>query len=631
MFNFNTFSLVLFSGKGGVGKTTLSCGFALQWAKEFPHEQILLLSTDPAHSLGDVLQIKVTDQAENVGNLPNLKVRALDAETLLTAFKARYGSVLELLVERGSFVEGEDLTPVWDLDWPGIDELMGLLEIQRLFHDKVVDRIVVDMAPSGHALNLLELMDFLDNLLASLTLFQEKHHTISQSFTGRYQPDQADEFLAEMQDQLATGRSQLQDQEKTACFVVAIPEPMSWLETGRFLDALKGLNIPVGGLLINHLVSESQNLDRYQEQQKLLQQFQDIAEDHPIYTIPELPTEPLGTDALKTLFSKLEILTVSEKSDQPFIPTQPLEFPSFLAKFSDFIAENRRLIIVGGKGGVGKTTVAAAIGWEMAQQYPQRKIQMVSIDPAHSLGDAFGLKLNHQPIAITENLFGQEIDSTEVLNQFREDYLWELAEMMSGDKNDPNATLQLAYGPEAWRRIVSQSLPGIDEMLSLVEVMDLLESHELDLIILDTAPTGHLLRFLEMPTAMSEWLAWIFKLWIKYQDVLGRTEFMGRLRTLRQRVVKAQKKLQDPNYTEFIGVVQAQVAIVAEAERLTASLTEKGISQRYIVQNRFEAGQEFVTGKFPNQTLVILPTLPRSVEPIVRIKEAAKMLFYSRE
>ncbi|SKB15721.1 Arsenite-antimonite (ArsAB) efflux family [Planktothrix sp. PCC 11201] len=628
MFNSNTLSLALLSGKGGVGKTTLSCGFALNWAKKFPKEQILLISTDPAHSLGDVLQIPVTDQAEVIKNFPNLKVRAIESETLLTKFKTRYGAVLELLVERGSFVEGEDLTPVWDLDWPGIDELMGLLEIQRLFHDQVVDRVVVDMAPSGHALNLLELMDFLDNLLASLTLFQEKHRTISQSFTGRYQSDQADVFLEEMQEELASGRSRLQNQEKTACFVVAIPEPMSWLETQRFLEALQGLKIPVGGLFINHLVSQSQNLDRYQEQQKLLKQFQDISDHHPIFTIPELSTEPLGTIALETLFSQLQPLIISEDlEEQIFIPSQPLEFSTPLAKLSDFIEENRRLIIVGGKGGVGKTTVAAAIGWEMAERYSDKKIQMVSIDPAHSLGDAFGLKLSHEPMAITPNLFGQEIDADQVLNQFREDYLWELAEMMSGEKDDPNAMLKLAYGPEAWRRIVSQSLPGIDEMLSLVEVMDLLESHELDLIILDTAPTGHLLRFLEMPTAMSEWLAWIFKLWIKYQNVLGRTEFMGRLRNLRQRVVKAQKKLQDPNYTEFIGVIQGQIAIVAEAKRLTESLIEKGISQRFIIQNRWELGQELVTDQFPDQTLIILPNLSRSVEPIVRIKDAAKIIF----
>lgn len=77
---YDTRHLVMFSGKGGVGKTTLSCGFARRWAKLFPEEQILLISTDPAHSLGDVLQTEVSDQASPVKDLPNLKVRALDAE-----------------------------------------------------------------------------------------------------------------------------------------------------------------------------------------------------------------------------------------------------------------------------------------------------------------------------------------------------------------------------------------------------------------------------------------------------------------------------------------------------------------------------------------------------------------------
>ncbi|MDJ0670324.1 MAG: ArsA-related P-loop ATPase, partial [Microcystis sp. M53598_WE2] len=99
---YDTRHLVMFSGKGGVGKTTLSCGFARRWAKLFPEEQILLISTDPAHSLGDVLQTEVSDQASPVKDLPNLKVRALDAEKLLLEFKEKYGKFLELLVERGS-------------------------------------------------------------------------------------------------------------------------------------------------------------------------------------------------------------------------------------------------------------------------------------------------------------------------------------------------------------------------------------------------------------------------------------------------------------------------------------------------------------------------------------------------
>ena len=156
MVKYDSLHLAMFSGKGGVGKTTIACGFARRWARLFPNEQILLISTDPAHSLGDVLQTKVQDNALPLPDLPNLSVRALDAKELLLEFKAKNGKFLEVLVERGSFVEGEDLTPVWDLDWPGLDEVMGLLEIQRLLTEKVVDRVVVDMAPSGHTLNLLE-------------------------------------------------------------------------------------------------------------------------------------------------------------------------------------------------------------------------------------------------------------------------------------------------------------------------------------------------------------------------------------------------------------------------------------------------------------------------------------------
>ncbi|MGL5194372.1 MAG: ArsA family ATPase, partial [Chroococcales cyanobacterium] len=275
---------------------------------------------------------------------------------------------------------------------------------------------------------------------------------------------------------------------------------------------------------------------------------------------------------------------------------------------------------------VGKTTVAAALGWGLAQRYPDKKIRVISIDPAHSLGDAFGQDLGHEPLQITDNLSGQEIDAEVILEQFRDNYLWELAEMMSGEGPNPG-NIKIAYTPEAWRMLVAQALPGIDEMLSLIEVFDLLNRNEQDLIILDTAPTGHLLRFLEMPAALSDWLAWIFKLWIQYQNVLGRVEFMGRLRKLRQQVVKAQKQLKDADYTEFIGVIQAQAAILSEQVRLTESLAKMEVPQRYVVHNRYRPGGEIEGGLFPAQTVIRLPVLPRSVSALERIQGAADLLF----
>jgi arsenite-transporting ATPase len=614
----------MFSGKGGVGKTTTSCTFARYWAKQFPEETILLLSTDPAHSLGDVLLTEVKDYASPLPDLPNLSVQSLDAEKLLLEFKAKYSKFLELLVERGSLADGQDLAPVWDLDWPGLNELMGLLEIQRLLSEKKVDRIVVDMAPSGHTLNLLRLEDFLDVILNSLELFQKKHQVITETLTGRYTLDEVDDFLADLKFQLAEGRRLLQDDQFTACIVVAVSEPMCFAETERFIASLKTLNVPYGGIVINRIVSDSSiEPDRYAEQQNFINKFLKISQSKPVFTVPQQQFAPLGGLALDNLAPQIQNIDHVELISPPAIQW-PTKIPP---SFTDFVAEGCQLIVVGGKGGVGKTTVSAAMAWALANRYPNKKIRVISIDPAHSLGDAFGEKLEHEAKSLAPNLTGQEINADKILDQFRADYLWELADMISGEGTEADSTINIAYLPEAWRQIMSQALPGIDEMLSLITIMDLLDSNQQDLIILDTAPTGHLLQFLSMPTALGDWLSWIFKLWMKYQDVLGRVDFIGRLRSLRQQVVQAQKKLKNPKHTQFVGVIQAEAAIIAEHIRLTESLKTIGIQQRYVVQNRYTQDVEIESSLFPQQTIIRLPNLPRSVEPIARITAAANLLF----
>lgn len=599
--SFDFLRLAMFSGKGGVGKSTLSSGFARRWAKQFPTERILLLSTDPAHSLGDVLQMEVNNTARSLEDLPNLSVRALDSGLLLKDFKANYGEVLERLVERGSFVEKGDLSSVWDLSWSGLDELMGILEIQRLLKDQIVDRIVVDMAPSGHTLALFNLMDFLQEFLAALELFQQKHRTMSETFTGRYTPDEVDRFLESMQQDLTYGRELLQDRSRSACFIVAIAEWLSLRESQRFHQSLETLQIPFGGIFINQI---------HNGNEALIQKFQDTFEPGSIITIPQQNEEPIGGTAIDYLIS--QIGASSSISIAPSIQ------PSI--KLPDFIAEGRKLLLIGGKGGVGKTTVAAAIALNLSQQHPDKKIRVISIDPAHSLGDAFGTQLGHKAIELSPNLSAQEIDARSMLDDFREAYLWELADMMSGETGDES--LQIAYTPEAWRKIMAQALPGIEEMLSLIEVMELLDSQAQDLIILDTAPTGHLLRFLEMPSVLSDWLAWIFKLWLKYQNVIGHTEFMGRLRTLRQRIVQTHKKLQNAEHTEFIGVVQNRSTILAETERLIQSLEQLQVHQRYVVHNRAEQSIDSFGGK----AIVTLPNISAELPPFAQLEKVAELL-----
>ncbi len=612
------------SGKGGVGKTTLSCGFARQLAQQHPDERVLLLSTDPAHSLGDVLQMAVTNLPTPLPDLPQVQVRALDAAALLEQFRADYGTVLELLVERGSFVEGNDLSPVWDMGWPGLDELMALLEIQRILRDREADRVVVDMAPSGHTLSLFALMDFLDILLEALGEFQQKHRTLTETLSGRYTSDQADQFIQDMCHDLEQGRTLIQDRERATCWVVGIPEPMSQLESDRFITALGCLGVPLGGVVINQVLCQGAHIVDLQN--PVLAAFQAMAQGQPVLWVPLQTGEPLGGTALDALIAQAQPLVLDQEPGAAAVGEPVLQWPQPIAPgIEDLIAAGRRLIIVGGKGGVGKTTVSAALGWGLAERYPTANLRVMSIDPAHSLADAFGQPLGHEPTLLRPNLQAQEVSAEVVLDQFRTDYLWDLADMMAGD-GEIAGGIHMAYGPAAWRQIVAQALPGIDEMLSLITVMDLLERNEQQLIVLDTAPTGHLLRFLEMPTALGDWLGWIFKLWIKYKDVVGRVEFMGRLRTLRQRVLAAQTKLQDPQYTEFIGVVQNQSAILAEASRLTHTLSDRGIAQRYVVHNRYQPGQDLPSELFPQQCIVRLAGLPPAPHPFDQVKQAAHLL-----
>ncbi|MFS8803189.1 ArsA family ATPase [Synechococcus sp. R55.6] len=603
--------LLLFSGKGGVGKTTLTCALARQLAQVDPQRRLLLMSTDPAHSLGDVLQISVTDVAQPLPDRPNLQVRALQAEILLRSFRQTYGPALELIAERGSWFGREDLLPIWDLAWPGVDELMAILEVNRLLAREEVDTVILDTAPTGHTLRLLELPDFLDNLLAVFATFQAKHREIAQALTGTYRPDEADAFLAQLQRELEGGKARLTNPESTSAWLVMIPEQLSVAETRRFCQQLQNRRVPIGGLLVNQVLLARENnsqpslpaalpsslyLARQQEQRRVLKALQEELPGYSIWVCPYQLQEPVGLAALDELVQQLrplpEVLLQLEG-----IPEQKAEsqekrkslfstlFPSFkgIPALPDFLAQGIRLVLVGGKGGVGKTTVAGALAWNLAKRHPDKQLLLVSIDPAHSLGDLFQTKLGQDPIPLLPNLLGQEVDAAVVLEQFRQDYLEEVAAILAGEGT---AGVEVQYDPQAWRQLLQMPPPGLDEVMALLSVLRQETSGQFDLVVLDTAPTGHLLRFLQMPQALEGWVSLALKLWLKYRDVVGRPEWAQRMRELLAQVRQLRQQLQDPQFVTFIPVFNPEQAVLAETERLLAELDALGIPHPYAVLNR---------------------------------------------
>lgn len=599
--------LLLFSGKGGVGKTTLTCALARQLAQVDPQRRLLLMSTDPAHSLGDVLQISVTDVAQPLPDRPNLQVRALQAEILLRSFRQTYGPALELIAERGSWFGREDLLPIWDLAWPGVDELMAILEVNRLLAGEEVDTVILDTAPTGHTLRLLELPDFLDNLLAVFATFQAKHREIAQALTGTYRPDEADAFLAQLQRELEGGKARLTTPESTSAWLVMIPEQLSVAETRRFCQQLQNRRVPIGGLLVNQVLLARENNSqpslpaalpsplysaRQQEQRRVLKALQEELPGYSIWVCPYQLQEPVGLAALDELVQQLrplpevllELEGIPEQRAERESPFSTL-FPSFrgIPSLPDFLTQGIRLVLVGGKGGVGKTTVAGALAWNLAKRHPDKQLLLVSIDPAHSLGDLFQTKLGQDPIPLLPNLLGQEIDAAVVLEQFRQDYLEEVAAILAGEGT---AGVEVQYDPQAWRQLLQMPPPGLDEVMALLSVLRQETSGQFDLVVLDTAPTGHLLRFLQMPQALEGWVSLALKLWLKYRDVVGRPEWAQRMRELLAQVRQLRQQLQDPQLVTFIPVFNPEQAVLAETERLLAELDALGIPHPYAVLNR---------------------------------------------
>ncbi|MDE3075912.1 MAG: ArsA family ATPase, partial [Chloroflexota bacterium] len=163
---------LFFGGKGGVGKTTWACAAAVWWALK-QRMTTLLLSLDPAHSLADVLERPVGPDEREV--LPNLVAQELNAEREFERFMKDYRGPLRLLVDRGTYLDEEDIDAFLRLSLPGLDELMGLFRLAELATDERFQRVIVDLAPTGHGLRLPALTADLQRMSSLLNVMEDKH------------------------------------------------------------------------------------------------------------------------------------------------------------------------------------------------------------------------------------------------------------------------------------------------------------------------------------------------------------------------------------------------------------------------------------------------------------------------
>ena len=259
-----------------------------------------------------------------------------------------------------------------------------------------------------------------------------------------------------------------------------------------------------------------------------------------------------------------------------------------------------QFIMFGGKGGVGKTTMAAASSLAFAKN---KKVLIFTTDPAPSLADSFGQAIGNEPTAIkgVKNLWAMEIDAKKVLEEFKEKYGEDILDILQ----------QGTYlADEETEEIFSLDIPGLDEVMGLKKITDFMESKEYGLYIVDTAPTGHTLRLLTLPELLDDWIKFLAGLRWKYHAMVrqfAREERVAKadqfLLEMKKTVKKVRELLQDPERTEFIVVTIAESMGVRETEDLIATLKKFHIPSRHIIINNIfpKENSDFAEAKRKSQ------------------------------
>jgi len=255
-----------------------------------------------------------------------------------------------------------------------------------------------------------------------------------------------------------------------------------------------------------------------------------------------------------------------------------------------------RYLFFGGKGGVGKTTAAAATALHLLKQLkPDNSILLFSTDPAHSLSDSLEVKIGNRLVEVKQirgaRLFAYEMDASLALERFREAHGKVLAEIAERgtllDEEDINELLSL-------------SLPGLDEVMSLFELSELDREGKYAHIVVDTAPSGHTSRLLRLPEVftrivrtldlMSEKHRYIVAHFARRRPVADEVDVF--LRDLNERIAAVRKLLHDSEQTSFTLVTIPEAMAVRETQRYLELLREQGVPVRDLIVNRVEQEHE---------------------------------------
>jgi len=511
---------LFFTGKGGVGKTSLACATAVRLADG--GRRVLLVSTDPASNLDEVLGLTLGSRPTPVPAVPGLWALNVDPEAAAHEYRERLvGPYRGVLPEAALASMEEQLSGSCTMEIAAFDEFARLLGDPATTAD--FDHVLFDTAPTGHTLRLLSLPSAWHGFIET--------NTTGTSCLGPLAGLQAQHTLYK-----ATVAA-LADSQATTLVLVSRPEPSALAEASRCSAELAALGVQNQHLVVNGVFQATEPRDPVAQAmqarcREALQHVPAALAGFPRRVLPLAPHNLLGTAALRRLLEQAPPPMVAS-GDHAGPAGEPPAAP-LLTLVDEIAATGRGVVLTMGKGGVGKTTVAAAIAVELARR--GHPVHLTTTDPAahvqHAVGQgATGLSVSRiDPAAETAAYRGEVLATA------------------GGNLDAPG------------RALLEEDLrsPCTEEIAVFRAFAQAVEAGRDGYVVLDTAPTGHTILLLDAALA--------------YHRELSRqsTEMPSSVRELLPR-------LRDPQFTRVLIVTLPEATPVHEAARLQADLVRAHI------------------------------------------------------
>ncbi len=547
---------VFFSGKGGVGKSTVSCATAT-WLAVNDYET-LLVTTDPAPNLSDIFEQDIGHEVTEIDDIDSLSAIEIDPDTAAEEYRQ------ETIEPMRQLLDDEQIETVEEqLNSPCVEEIAAFDNFIDFMDSPEYDVVVFDTAPTGHTIRLMELPS-------------DWNAELEKGGSTCIGPAAS---MEDKKDQYERAIDTLQDDERTTFAFVGKPENSSLEEIERSASDLGELGIESQFLVINGYLPESVCEDPFftgkrEDEQAVIARAQTEFDADAMATYPLQPGEIAGLELLPDVGGVIydgkeptvDVGAATDVNSGQSVDIDAAADPESVAEHLQ-PEDGTRYLFFTGKGGVGKSTVAATSATKLAEAGYETLV--VTTDPAAHLADIFGETVGHEPTSVSQpNLDAARIDQEKALDEYRTRVLDHVHEMYE-DKADTEPDVEAAIAN------VEEELesPCAEEMAALEKFVSYFEEDGYDIVVFDTAPTGHTLRLLELPSD-----------WKGFMDLGSLTK--GAAPAKGDQYDEVIETMQDPNRSSFAFVMYPEFTPMMEAYRAAEDLKDQvGIETAFVVAN----------------------------------------------